>query len=259
MAAQPGTVQFSIGRVIGDSFGVYARNFVSFSFLALLIGVLQLLYVLFLFNPAELEAVQNDPEQLQQMMAQFNWGAFVLYFVVVMVVGTLTQAAIIYGTFQDLRGQRASVGDCIARGLASVIPVIVGSILMSLGLMIGFFLLIVPFFILLLMWWAYIPAIVVEGKGVIGAFGRSRELTRGRRWHILGLAIIVFILIWVFNWVVTFIAGTAVSGIVVTTIISYAVLAVVTAFNAVVGAVGYYYLRAEKEGIDVNEIARIFD
>jgi hypothetical protein len=27
----------------------------------------------------------------------------------------------------------------------------------------------------------------------------------------------------------------------------------------VVGAVGYYYLRAEKEGIDVNEIARIFD
>jgi hypothetical protein len=36
-------------------------------------------------------------------------------------------------------------------------------------------------------------------------------------------------------------------------------LALTTAFNAVVGAVGYYYLRAEKEGIDVNEIARIFD
>jgi hypothetical protein len=259
MAAEPGTVQFSIGRVIGDSFGVYARNFVSFSFLALLIGVLQLLYVLFLFNPAEFEAAQNDPEQLQQMMAQFNWGGFVLYFVVVMVVGTLTQAAIIYGTFQDLRGQRATIGACIARGLTSVIPVVVGSILMSLGLMIGFFLLIVPFIILLLMWWAYIPAIVVEGKGIIGAFGRSRELTRGRRWHILGLAIIVFILIWVFYWVVNFIAGTAVSGIVAPTIISYAVLALTTAFNAVVGAVGYYYLRAEKEGIDVNEIARIFD
>ena len=34
---------------------------------------------------------------------------------------------------------------------------------------------------------------------------------------------------------------------------------VLTAFNSVLVAVGYYYLRAEKEGTDVNEIARIFD
>ena len=34
MAAEPGTAQFSIGRVIGDSFGVYARNFITFTVLA---------------------------------------------------------------------------------------------------------------------------------------------------------------------------------------------------------------------------------
>ena len=38
------------------------------------------------------------------------------------------------------------------------------------------------------MWWVYIPAIVVESKGIIGAFGRSRELTRGRRWHCSALS-----------------------------------------------------------------------
>ena len=51
MAAEPGSVQFSIGRVIGDSFGVYARNFVSFTVLALLIGLLDLLFALFVATP----------------------------------------------------------------------------------------------------------------------------------------------------------------------------------------------------------------
>jgi hypothetical protein len=259
MAAEPGTVQFSIGRVIGDSFGVLARNIVSFGLLALLIGVIQLLFVLFLFNPAEFEAAAGaTPEQLEQMMAQFSWGLFFLYFVVLMVVTALTQAAIIYGTFQDLRGQKAGIGDCIARGLSSIVPVVVGSLLLSFGVMIGMILVIVPGIILLLMWWVYIPAIVVEGKGVIGGFGRSRELTRGRRWHILGLAVIVLVLTMVINFIVSFVTS-AVASLTAQAIVEYAVFALITAFNSVLGAVGYYYLRAEKEGTDVNEIARIFD
>ena len=259
MAAEPGTVQFSIGRVIGDSFGVLARNIVSFGLLALLIGIIQLLFVLFLFNPAEFTAAaEANPEQLEQIMAQFSWGLFFLYAVIIMVVSALTQAAIIYGTFQDLRGQKAGIGDCIARGLSAIVPVVVGSLLLSFGVMIGMILLVVPGIILLLMWWVYIPTIVVEGKGIIGGFGRSRELTRGRRWHILGLAVIVFILIMAINFIVGLVSS-AVGSLTAQAIVEYAVWSLITAFNSVLGAVGYYYLRAEKEGIDVNEIARIFD
>ena len=50
MAAEPGTVQFSIGRVIGDSFGVLARNFVSFGILSLLIGLIGLVFGLFFLD-----------------------------------------------------------------------------------------------------------------------------------------------------------------------------------------------------------------
>lgn len=32
-----------------------------------------------------------------------------------------------------------------------------------------------------------------------------------------------------------------------------------TAFSSVLVAVGYYYLRAEKEGINADDIARVFD
>ena len=59
MAAEPGTVQFSIGRVIGDSFGVYARNFISFTALALLIGLLDLLFALFVVD--QTGTAQMDP------------------------------------------------------------------------------------------------------------------------------------------------------------------------------------------------------
>lgn len=257
MAAEPGTVQFSIGRVIGDSFGVYARNFVSFTALALVIGLLDLLFALFVANPS---TVQMDPAMMQP-----DYGIVLMSALITMIVGALTQAAIIYGTFQDIRGQKASIGDCIARGLSAIVPVIVGSILLALGVGIGMLLLIIPGIILALMWWVYVPAIVVESKGIIGAFGRSRELTSGRRWHILGLLVIIVILSILVGFVVQLISGIVLmnatdgGGWTLFTLLQYLFMSLVTAFNAVLVAVGYYYLRAEKEGVDVNEIARIFD
>jgi hypothetical protein len=256
MAAEPGTVQFSIGRVIGDSFGVLARNIVSFGILALLISLLQLLFEFFVVGASQPGA---DPTAVD-----INWGPAILGVLIAVLVSALTQAAIIYGTFQDLRGQKAGIGDCISRGFGAIVPVIVGSILLSIAVGIGFMLLIVPGIILVLMWWVYIPAVVVESKGIIEAFGRSRELTRGHRWHILGLIVVVAVLMIAVSFVVVLVVGllavTSPDGIGVgTLIISYVLNAFVTAFNAVLVAVSYYYLRAEKEGVDVNEIARIFD
>ncbi len=252
--ASSGSAQFSIGAVIGSSFGVYARNFVSFSILALLIGAINLVLGLLMPQPTEAE----------MLAGQVSWGAIGLGFIAAILVNGLTQAAIIYGTFQDLRGQKASIGDCIARGLATMIPVIVGSILLSLGIGIAALFLIIPGIILALMWWVYIPVIVVEGKGVMGSFGRSRELTRGRRWHILGLLIVVVLLSVVASFIVGLIVGVAVlgsggSGVLVAAILQYAVMSIVTAFSAILVAVGYYYLRAEKEGINIDDIARVFD
>lgn len=260
MAAEPGTVQFSIGRVIGDSFGVLARNIVSFGVLSLLIGLIGLIFGVLFLDTSQLEAAQNDPAQLEAAMAQFNWWAVILAVLIMILVNVLTQAAIIYGTFQDLRGQKASIGDCIARGLGSIIPVIVGSILLTVGITIGSLFLLIPGIILALMWWVYVPAIVVEGKSIIEAFGRSRELTRGRRWHILGLLVVIFILILVVGFVVNIvIAIVASTGGLAADIVSYVFNALLTAFTSVLVAVGYYYLRAEKEGVDVNTIASVFD
>lgn len=253
MAAEPGSVQFSIGRVIGDSLGVYARNFVSFSVLALVIGVLSLLVSMYHLSQSPQAAAGEMPDLS-------GAGIDVL---VSMLVNALTQAAIIYGTFQDLRGSRAGFTDCISRGLASVVPVIVGSLFLAIGVGIGALLFIIPGIILALMWWVYIPGIVVEGKGIFESFGRSRELTRGHRWHILGLLIVVVLLALAVGVVVGLVTVAIVTSSTdpgfFSVIAQYVIDALVTAFSAVLVAVGYYYLRAEKEGVDVNEIASVFD
>lgn len=254
MAAEPGAVQFSIGSVIGSSVGVYARNFISFTVLAALIS---------LINLAMTSVMGTDPDAIAA--GQINFTAIAVGSIVGIIVSALTQAAIIYGTFQDLRGQKASMGACISRGIATMIPVIVGSILFSLAVTVGLALLIIPGIILLLMWWVYIPVVVVENKGITGSFGRSSELTRGRRWHLLGLFLVILII----SIVVGGVLAGSLAAIIVTAqspgallaaqIFQYAISSIIGAFSAVMIAVTYYYLRAEKEGIDVNAIAQVFD
>ncbi len=254
MAAEPGSVQFSIGRVIGSSFGVYARNFIGFTVLAAVIS---------LINVATGFVIGTDPNAIAA--GQFDVVPIVIGVIVGIIVSALTQAAIIYGTFQDLRGQKAGMAACISRGIATMIPVIVGSILFSLAVVVGLTLLIIPGIILLLMWWVYIPVVVVENEGIMGSFGRSSALTRGRRWHLLGLLLVIVLI----SIVISSVLVGSVAAIIMTAqsesaffavqVIQYVISAMITAFSAVMIAVTYYYLRAEKEGIDVNAIAQVFD
>src|SRR3546814_8344703 len=47
------------------------------------------------------------------------------------------------------------------------------------------------------MWAVVAPALVEERTGVFGAFGRSRELTKGARWKVFGLELILLVAMWI--------------------------------------------------------------
>jgi uncharacterized membrane protein len=109
----------------------------------------------------------------------------------------LVQATIIRSAAAQARGERASFGECLATGLGKVLPLFLLTILVSLGLFAGFILLIVPGIILLLMWCVASPALVVENLGPVEALGRSRELTKGYRWKVFGIFLLMLILVWI--------------------------------------------------------------
>jgi hypothetical protein len=254
--AEPGLPTFSIGRVLGQGLGIYARNFISFSLLALLIGLIDVLATIFYFIPNQAGA------RGEFRVVGFDAVALIL---VTLLTYSLTQATIIYGTFQDLRGDKAQIVSCVAHGLTSMFPVIIGSIILSIAVGLASLLVLIPGLILMTMWWVYIPAIVVERKSISAGFGRSVELTRGRGWAIFGIIIIILILSVAVTFVTDIISMSVVT-ISASTDISFTALildyigsSLTAAFGAVVVAVGYYHLRTEKEGIDVNQIASVFD
>jgi len=247
-----GAVRFNIGQVISTSIAVFLRNLVPFTVITVIVGIPYILISLLggaSLDPAEIE-------QTGQLPSGF-WGMALITMLIFILTYALTQSALIDGTVQDLRGQRASFGDCLSRGLSALPRAVIAALLGGLAIALGSALLLIPGLILAVMWWVMMPAIVVEGAGIGDSFGRSRALTSGHRWGIFGILVLVFVAQWVVSFVIGLL-GLALGGILLE-ILNLAVMLVFTAFACVLSAVGYYYLRAEKEGANIDDIARVFD
>lgn len=257
MATDTATTRFEIGRVIGDTFEVLGRNLVPFLLVSLVLaGVPALVQTLVL--PSRVGAVGGAA------MAAWGLGTFV-FSLVKALLSFVLHAALVTGAIASLNGSRANLGDMLSRGLSAAFPLLGLVILEVLGLMVGFVLLIVPGIILLVVWSVAVPSLVVERTGVIGAFNRSADLTRGRRWAIFGLMLIYLVL----SWIVGMIAGALMFGLggglnvhnftpgVAPTFTISPVTAIFTALLAtVLGALSasgvaalYYQLRLTKEGV----------
>src|SRR6201985_1245449 len=73
--------------------------------------------------------------------------------------------------------------------------VAIASILASIGITIGFVLIIVPGLILLTFWSLIVPEIVIGGAGALESFGRSWRTVRGYAWQVFGTFIVVFLIL----------------------------------------------------------------
>ncbi|MGZ5335525.1 MAG: DUF7544 domain-containing protein [Solirubrobacterales bacterium] len=98
---------------------------------------------------------------------------------------------------QDVRdGRRDSgVGELFSAAAPYIPTLILNGILAGIAIAIGFVLLIVPGLILITIWAVVSPSIVVENRGVIEAFGRSRELVRDNGWNVFGVIVIAFLIV----------------------------------------------------------------
>jgi hypothetical protein len=202
----------------------------------------------------------------------------VLAVIVVLSLTMLGQGVLLLGAFQRLRGQPIRVGDVLGRVLARFLPLIGLSILWSVAVVLvsvvaGFLfgavaaaigsiaivltpLIYVPSAVLLVIWAVIVPACIVEGLGPIGSMNRSASLTKGYRWRIFGILLLLGILYGVAA-AVQFALGMysqALSGLFA---LVWFVLWIAY-WNCTV-IMTYHDLRVAKEGIDTEQIASIFD
>lgn len=253
---------FSIGTVLSRSFGTLGDNPVATFGIAFLFGALpQLLFSYFLSSSL---AMADRSSTIGVIAVSFGSYAIFLLFAM------LVQGALVQATMAHADGGRASFAQCLGAGLTMAVPLIGLSILMLLGLLVGFSFLLIPGIILYIMWSVAVPALVAEGSGVFAAFGRSRALTKGARWKIFGLFVLMVILLWIFYAVVGVLmlasgtlpmAAMAENGFTpspVYLLISGVSSTLILAFWGTVQASLYVALRDWKDGPQGSALADIF-
>jgi hypothetical protein len=271
--------EFRVGDVVGQGFSVLLRNIVPFfviSFLVLVISLVFLLVIAFAFGlsalmGAGLEGATPD-QTLGVELGVMAIIGIILAVIVFLALQQMGVAAITYGTIQDLRGRKPGIGECLARGLGLMFPtlgvailtglacavgafggLLVGVAVPFLGVIVALILMIVIYTIL----WVAVPVAVVERPGIVASLDRSRALTRGSRLKSFGVLALAVVIMLVANLIATLVfsllgeAMSQIAGMIVQTL--------ATAFFSCVIAVAYYRLRVAKEGVEIDEIAKVFD
>ncbi|WP_296596384.1 hypothetical protein [Phenylobacterium sp.] len=197
-AAIPGAAKLDIGQVIEGTFKVLGRNIVTFGVLALILSGIPTAIVAY-FQATNIESAANFELRPGYFQAIGFSGLAAL------ITSAILQGALVYGTVQDLNGQRPSIADCLTTGLRAFLPLIGLTILLFIALMFGLILLIVPGIMMGCAWCVAVPSLVADRTGVFGAFSRSAELTRGNRWRIFALFIVV--------WIIAMVIGAVIGGV----------------------------------------------
>jgi hypothetical protein len=250
--------EFRVGRVFSRAWWVFSRNFLTFM---LVTGVASLPGLLM---P---QAAPADPANPFQ-----NLGIVIPLAFLMIVLGTLSQAIVLYGAFQVMRGRPIDLAESARIGLRRILPIVVLAISVVVLATLASLFFLVPGIILYMMWFVATPVCVVEQLGPFRSMGRSRELTKGHRWKLFGLTLAIVIPALIIGAIVVAvvlaIVGTGGLLALATTMTSLGLIgklanliwsAVWTAFYAIVIVVTYHDLRVAKEGVDTEQIAAVFE
>jgi len=273
MTAIPTAPGFDIGRVIQRLFGVLGRNFVTFLLLAILLvglptGIASLLQII-----AEGPMLSNPSSPAA---GQVNFAAFAfvpLVWLIAAAANAVLQGAVIHATVSDLSGSRIGFGEALGTGLRNLLPLIGVGLISAICVFFGFLVFIVPGVLLALAWSVATPALIVERTGLLGAFGRSLELTRDNRIQIFALAIIAIVIGFIVQMAATVVAGVGslaltAAGPNPNSLVGFmgsgAIVGLISqTTTALIGAAGiasvYYELRFVKEGVGAQDLAAVFD
>ena len=166
------------------------------------------------------------------------------------------QAAFAYAVVRSLRAQPPRLLEALWESLRALPYAFVAGALAALLMGVGFALFILPGVIFTLMFTVVVPVAVVERR-LGSALARSHHLTRGHKWSILGIWLLLFLFGWMCELVMAQFAGEAPGS--VAKFVNVVADAALGGLSATVIAVVYHDLRVLKDGADPRTVARVFE
>lgn len=256
IAQTSGDRSVSVGRIFERAFSTIRHNpGVTFG-LAFLFGLVPTLLSTYLMGYAPDELAAGGITLIS--LTLFNWALSI-------VITALTQAALTRATVAQSEGRRASFGESLSAAVHVLIPAVFLALVIGFAVVIGLVLLVVPGVILYIMWSVATPALVEERRGVFGSLARSRELTKGARWRIFGVLLVLLVIYWLFSAIVGFGALAsgasldAPQGMSIAMLISSAILGLLmNLLWGVVQASLYVELRDARDGPAADRLEEIF-
>jgi hypothetical protein len=284
--------RFAVGTVIRASLAITWHNLFRFIGIILAVAVPALLLTVI---ARQLLASGVRTTGTGSAIDFSSGGSAILFLAIAVVLAMLSylmiQAAIVVGALLTLGGRAAAIGTCLNRAWAVLPRLFLAGLLLFVGggIVAG----IVGFVVVQLfggigpggiqgggevsgdagtafavsslavmviaiaavtLVWVFVPVLVVERTGPVACFRRSLVLTKGRRWPILGIVLLISLA----NVLVSALTkalmenGAPLGGAALNVIAALFFMALA----AVLSAVGYLDLRAEKEGAEIDDMVR---
>lgn len=180
----------STGELLDRTFFLYRKHFVLFA------GIIAMPHlVLLAFQLVGVAIRPGVGSSLTSAAGSILWS--LATGVVALGAAAASQGATVIAVSQVHLERPASVMDSIRRIGPRIVGLSVMLIAVTLAVGIGFVLLIIPAVILVTMWALTIPVAVLENKGLSDSVSRSAELTKGDRWRVLLICVLLGILFYV--------------------------------------------------------------
>jgi hypothetical protein len=155
------------------------------------------------------------------------------------------QGMVVEAARDILDGRRDhTVGSLVQSASPVIAPLLIAGILAGIGIGIGLILLIVPGLFLLTIWAVIAPVIVIERRGALESFGRSRELVRGNGWQVFGVIVVLFLLQFIVGAVIQALANSVSDSFGAYALADLLVRLLVAPLTALAAAVLFFELKA---------------
>lgn len=167
---------------------------------------------------------------------------------------SLMNAVIVRLSSEDYLGRRLEPAVAVRDALLRLPFVMVGLLFKYLLMMVGFIIFFIGMFYMLARYFAVTEGIVLEGRGVFAALGRSSSLSRGRKWHILWTSLLAFLIFFIVYLAIATV-GAMVGNQVIATILTVVASILAYPLFAITEMLLYYDARVRNEGYDIEMMA----
>jgi len=235
----------SASEIVDAAFQLYRRDPLTYLLIAALCYAPVLVLQLVVIGPAT-----RIEEQLARLTAGFSIVMMFGYWISV----SLMSAVMVRLSSEDYLGRHLEPAVAVRDALLRLPAVMFGLLFKYILMFFGFVLFLVGGFYLMARYFAVTAGIVIEGRGVVGAFSRSSALSRGRKLHILGTSLLAFLIFFVVYFAVGIVAAMT-GSVVISTILTVVASIVAYPMFAITEMLLYYDSRVRNEGYDIEMMA----